>query len=395
VTAYVAHAEGGTNGNTVGVGDTGSGTPTTVGSIGTGATFTYSSTGGCRRGGAGLCYAYSTGGTAALTYRGWNVNAGASAGAAPFRVYIDPADFTGATVIILRGLDTAGSSQRWRLILTGGAVSLRDSANNAASGATSGVLSSGTRYRVEGYVAGSTPGTYRLLVYVGDSLTATFDSGALTGGSFGGVVQQVRIGIGSSSASQAGKVDDVAVGEPGDALFGPSRTPGAAALAADAALTGAARVRVRGTSGPAGGGTLAGSGRVRTRGTAALAGAAALTGVGRQRVRAAAGLAGTGAGTGGARLRVRCSGALAGAGLLVGAPVESATVQGAADLAAAGSMLGAPGITVRAAASWAALATATLIPHIRGETARRVGVVTDRGTGVATPRRATVPTARG
>jgi hypothetical protein len=366
VTARYATAEGGVAGATVGVGDTGSGTPFDAGTIGTGGAFTYSSTGGCRRGGAGQCYAYSVGGTSALARRSWNVNAGNSAAAAPYRAYIDPADFSGATVIIARGMDSAANTQRWRLILTGSAVSLRKADNTAAGGtATSGVLSSGTRYRAEWSAAGSTTGAYRLIVYVGESTTAFYDSGAGTA-DFGGTVQSVHVGIAASATSQSGKIDDFMAGDPGDAAFGPAVPTGQLAVSGTGTLAGTGRAVVRGAGALSGAATLGVTGRGVARGAAALAGSGALAGAGRVRVNGGAALAGAGVFSAAGRVGVNGATTLAGSGAL--AAVGRVSVNGAGALAAGGVLAAAGSVTVRAAAAFLAGASAALagVAQVRG-----------------------------
>lgn len=228
MTTQTASAETGSNGATVATGDTGTPAWDAV-SIGTGAALTYSNTGGCKRG--SLCYSFSSAGTSSTAYGEWNVNAGASAAVQYHRTYIDPADFTSVPVLA-RGMDSAGSTQRWRLAWTGTAVQLRDSANSTVF--TSSTLSSGTRYRVEWRVAGSTTGAVQLIVYVGESATTFYDSGASTG-NFGGVIQRIRMGIGAGQTSVAGKCDDF--GWSDTAALGPVGTfpPEAAfTIAADA-----------------------------------------------------------------------------------------------------------------------------------------------------------------
>lgn len=433
MTARYATADGGVAGATVGVGDTGSGTPFDAGTIGTGGAFTYSSTGGCRRGGAGQCYAYSVGGTSALARRSWNVNSGNSAAAAPYRAYIDPADFSGATVIIARGMDSAGNTQRWRLILTGSAVSLRKADNTAAGGtATSGALSSGTRYRAEWSVAGSTTGAYRLIVYVGESTTAFYDSGAGTA-DFGGTVQSVHVGIAASATSQSGKVDDFMAGDPGDSAFGPAVPTGQLTVSASGTLVDAGRVVVRGVGALAGSGVLAAAGSAVVRGAAGLSAAGTLSAAGSVRVNAAAALAAASTLTGVGRVGVNGAGALAAAGVLAaaasvvvrasgafladasavlagtvqarGAAVWSAeslavlesstpTVTGAADWSASSVAALAGARVARGAASWSATAAATLVPTVAHRARRRSSTPAARDSGDATARRESAPTPR-
>lgn len=211
---YTASGELGSTGATVSASD--SGTPAwTVVTLGSGATFTYSSTGGCKRG--TNCYAWSTGVTSVNAFVAWTINGGASTTAQTYRMYIDPADMTGAPVIA-RGMDSGGVNQCWRLIYTGGTVVLRD--NPQVVQATSSALSGGTRYRVEWSVVGTTTGAARLLVYVGESLTPTYDSGVVSGNWFA-AIQQVRFGAGAAGASIAGKIDDVAVDDSSGVFIGP------------------------------------------------------------------------------------------------------------------------------------------------------------------------------
>lgn len=228
MTTNVATAESGTNGNTVATTDTGSPAWDAV-SIGAGGTFTYANTGGCLRG--SLCYAYSLGATAGNSYVEWNVNAGGATSVQYHRLYLDPADFSGAP-ILARGLDSTGATQRWRLVYSAGTVVLRDSANSVVF--TSSALTSGTRYRVEWQVEGTATGAVRLLVYVGESGTATYDSGASTG-NFGGNIQRVRFGQASSGSSVSGKFDDAGWSDTA-ALGAAVHTSGTVALVAPVLL---------------------------------------------------------------------------------------------------------------------------------------------------------------
>lgn len=201
MTTQTASAETGSNGASVATGDTG--TPAWDAILsGTGSAFTYTTTGGCKRG--SLCYAFSVSTTSTTAGGEWNVNAGAAATAQWQRMYIDPADMSGAPVLA-RGMDSGGTNQRWRLVFSASTVVLRRADNTVTF--TSSALSSGTRYRVEWEVAGSTTGACRLLVYVGESTTATYDSGASTD-NFGGVIQRIRMGIGAGQTSVSGKCDD-------------------------------------------------------------------------------------------------------------------------------------------------------------------------------------------
>jgi hypothetical protein len=243
MTTNTATAESGSNGATVSTGDAGTPAWDAV-PIGASCTFTYSSAGGCIRG--ALCYAYSVGVTSATTYAEWNVNAGASTATQYQCLYLDPADFSGAP-LLARGMDSAGSTQRWRLVYSAGTVILRDSGN--ATIATSSSLSSGTRYRVEWQVQGTTTGAARLFVYVGESTTATYDSGAQSG-NFGGAIQRVRVGQGAAATSVSGKVDDF--GWSDSAALGPAvKTSGAIAMTMPIGATAAGSASSSGATGSA------------------------------------------------------------------------------------------------------------------------------------------------
>lgn len=229
MTVNTATAETGSNGASVSTGDTGTPAWNAILS-GTGSAFTYSNTGGCKSG--TLCYAFSVGGTGATAGGEWTVNAGGSTSTQFHRLYIDPADMSGAPVIA-RGMDTLGNTQRWRLVYSAGTVVLRDSANNVVF--TSSSLSSGTRYRVEWSVQGTTTGACQLQVFVGESTSTFYDSGASTG-NFGGNIQKVRLGIGASQSSVSGKADEF--GWSDTAALGPITT---SATPAEAAWTLAAQ----------------------------------------------------------------------------------------------------------------------------------------------------------
>src|SRR5215467_4779564 len=133
MTVNTANAETGVNGNSVSTSDTGSPAWNAILS-GTGSAFTYSNTGGCKNG--TLCYSFSVGVSSVTAGGEWNVNAGASAATQFHRMYIDPADFSGAPVIA-RGMDTTGGTQRWRLIFSSSTIVLRNAANNVVFTSTS------------------------------------------------------------------------------------------------------------------------------------------------------------------------------------------------------------------------------------------------------------------
>jgi hypothetical protein len=320
MTTNVADAESGSNGATVSTSDSGSPAWDAV-AIGTGATLTYSSTGGCKRG--SRCYAFSVGGTSANAYAEWNVNAGAATTTQYQRGYIDPADFSGAP-LLARGMDSAGSTQRWRLVYSGGTVLLRDSGN--ATIATSSSLSSGTRYRVEWQVQGTTTGAARLFVYVGESTTPTYDSLAQTG-NFGGAIQRVRAGQGAAATSVSGKFDDF--GWSDTAAIGPAVRTGASALSATGTLTAAGAASAGGKTGAAalsGTGTLTAAARRGRFGASALSGTGTLTAAARRGRFGASVLSGTGT--------------LAAAGLR--RRFGAAALSAASTLTAAGAALPAP-----------------------------------------------------
>lgn len=208
MTLRLATAEEGSNGADVpasGVWDTGS--------LISGGTFRYSNTGGCKRG--NLVYSWTVGAIAGTSRRGWNVNAGNTSTAQWVRGYIDPADFTGGS-IVARGMDSLGTTQRWRISLISGTLSFRRADNNtAASGAAAFALSNGTRYRFAVKYEGSTTGVGRLIVYVGDSTTPAFDSGDFTD-NFGGTIQTVFIGQATSGSNLSGRIDDFAHSDAGE-----------------------------------------------------------------------------------------------------------------------------------------------------------------------------------
>jgi hypothetical protein len=227
--------EGGSNGTTINTTDTGSGTAFDSQQDGTGTTCTYSNTGGCKRG--TLCMSWTSSATVSAVSRRWNINAGNTAATQYYGCYMDPADFAhSVNNVLMRGTDTA-FTQRWRLLLT---TSNTVQFTNAANGtvATSTALSNGTRYRIRLEVAGSTSGAARLRIYVGDSASTFYDSGALSD-NFGGTIQRLAFGQAVSLANTAGKLDDLA--------YSDTAEPGPSTVSAVVTLTGASTLTTAGT----------------------------------------------------------------------------------------------------------------------------------------------------
>lgn len=182
------------------------------------------------------CMSFSLGATSGPERRGWVVNAGASAATQFYRLYLDPADVTGV-IFPLRGMNDTSSAQRFRVNLTSaGVVTFRDNANTTIW--TSTALTSGTLWRIECAVGGSTSAAGRIWVYSGDSTIAAQDSGDLTGVNFGGPIQSVWWGHGASSANVAGKITKV--GWSDTAPLGPATTTPIPLIAHQASLPWAA-----------------------------------------------------------------------------------------------------------------------------------------------------------
>jgi hypothetical protein len=422
-------AEGGSNGTTINTSDTGSGTAFDSQQDGTGTTCTYSSTGGCKRG--SLVMSWTSNATVSSVSRRWNVNAGNTAATQYYGCYLDPGDFAHAVNnVLMRGTDTA-FTQRWRLLLD---TSNHVVFNNAANGtvATSTALTNGTRYRVRLEVAGSTTGAARLRIYVGDSASTFYDSGALSD-NFGGTIQRLAFGQAVSLANTAGKLDDLAYSDTAEP--GPSTVSAVVALTCASTLTAAGIVQRRAaiTLTPAAALTVAGI-AVR-RAAVTLAGAAVLTTAAVPVRRAAVALTPAAALAAAGTVQRRAAVALAAGTVLTAAatPVRRATVdlassvqlgagatrvaRGAVDLAAL-LELAAAGIvqrrgavqlgadvdmlatltaahsTISAALALAASVQLTAAAHVVHRTARPAGAPTVRPSTVGTARPATVATAR-
>lgn len=200
--------EGGTDGVTVTTGNSGggSGDAFTDFTDTAGGTFVYSAAGAIY---GSLCCAFSLGATSGSMRRGWAVNAGATSASQYIRIYLDPADFTGA-VSPVRGMDTTGATQRWRFQLDAATrlITFRDSTN--ATIWTSTALTAGVKYRIEARVAGSATGTGRFKIFSGDKDNPLQDSGELSSINFGGVIQKIFFGQCAAATSVAGKLDAIA-----------------------------------------------------------------------------------------------------------------------------------------------------------------------------------------
>lgn len=171
-----------------------------------GATFTYSNTGAIH---GALCGAFTVAGTSGTARRGWAVNAGATAAPQWIRMYLDPADFT--TVVAntpVRGMDSAGTTQRWRIQLQAGVITLRDSANSTIW--TSTGLSNGVKYRTEIRIAGSATGSSRIKIFTGENDSPAQDSGEIASSNFGGAIQRIYFGQCAATTNTFGKLDSIA-----------------------------------------------------------------------------------------------------------------------------------------------------------------------------------------
>lgn len=199
--------DGGTDGVTITTGNSGgaSGDAFTDFTDTAGGTFVYSTAGAIH---GSLCTAFSLGVTSGSMRRGWAVNAGALTTPQFYRCYLDPADFTGA-VSPLRGMDTTSATQRWRVQLDGTTriLTFRDSANTSLYASTA--LTAGVKYRVEVRVEGSTTGTSRVKIFIGEKDNPVQDSGELALANFGGVIQKIFFGQCAAATNVAGKLDSI------------------------------------------------------------------------------------------------------------------------------------------------------------------------------------------
>jgi hypothetical protein len=105
-------------------------------------------------------------------------------------------------------MDSAGTTQRWRIQLQANVITFRDSAN--ATIWTSTALTNGIKYRVEIKVAGSTTGASRIKVFNGESDRAVQDSGEIASSNFGGAIQRIYFGQCAATTNVFGKLDSIA-----------------------------------------------------------------------------------------------------------------------------------------------------------------------------------------
>lgn len=199
--------EGGTDGVTITTGNSGgaSGDAFTDFTDTAGGTFVYSATGAIY---GSLCASFSLGATSGSMRRGWAVNAGATSASQYIRLYLDPADFTGA-VSPVRGMDVTSATQRWRFQLDGTTriITFRDSTNVTIW--TSTALTAGVKYRIEARVEGSATGGARFKIFVGDKDNPVQDSGELSSINFGGAIQRIYFGQCAAATNVAGKMDAI------------------------------------------------------------------------------------------------------------------------------------------------------------------------------------------
>ncbi|MGW5556857.1 hypothetical protein ACWER9_06495 [Micromonospora sp. NPDC003944] len=161
------------------------------------------------------------GATGGAQRRGWSVNAGDSAAVQHFRFYLDPVSVVG-TVSPLRGMNLTSSGQRFRVQVTSaGVLTLQNNANTTIW--TSSALSTGTQWRVEVSVGGSTSATGRVRIYAGDATSTSQDSGDLAGQNFGGPIREVWFGQTAAATNVALTLDDC--GWSDTALLGPAPPP--------------------------------------------------------------------------------------------------------------------------------------------------------------------------
>jgi hypothetical protein len=405
----------GTAGATPTISDSGVGTAFSAVTIGSGASLTYSSSGGCRRPSGGNCLAYATVASAACL-GSWGTTSGVNPSnttAVQFmRMYLDPADFgTAGNTIMARGMDTGNTNQRWRWHHTTTHTLVFQRGDGTAI-FTSSALTAGVRYRVEWSVVGTTTGAYRLQIFVGDSLTAAQDSGALTD-NFAGTIQRIVWGQATAAANASGKLEGI--GWSDAAALGPDTVSGIAvgagtvtgaiaghpivhgAVVGAATVTGVAPGRAVVHGSAAGSAVVAGavSSRIAVHGT--VSGSAAVAGAVSGRVV----VHGTSAGA------VDVTGSISATGVAVGAVVGSATVTGSAAgvVQVVGSAAGTADVTgavngdpfepsVSGEVIGSATVTGTLSAVIIHRARRRTGDPADRLVGAGTSRRTASATSR-
>ena len=202
------NAEGGTNGNTVTATDTGSGDQWSVATPGTGGTLAYDTT---HAGHGTKAIKIATGGTATTSYTAWT-----GLGYATLFARVS-AYFTAqptASAILMRGM--ASTSQRFRVTVesTDGKIRLRDQANTQLAVSTNAAQNNAF-LRVSLKVVSGTSAAWILSIYNSpDSTTATETLSGSAGNFLAGNFDEIRYGIGASTASVVAYwLDDMAVND--------------------------------------------------------------------------------------------------------------------------------------------------------------------------------------
>lgn len=203
MTSITWSAEGGTDGTAISTANSGgaSGTAFDTCQRGTNATNEFDS---AQFANGALSALIATGATSTTAYNRWNaaITALWASGLTTHygRIYFRLSALPAASRVIAEFLDTTAATHRADIqILAAGQVRLR----NAASGTvatTTAVVSTGTWYRLEYRIDGSTTGAYELHLYALNSTTSIED---IVGGTanFGGTIGAVSYGYVSNGAS--------------------------------------------------------------------------------------------------------------------------------------------------------------------------------------------------
>lgn len=137
------------------------------------------------------------GATSSTARRGWSVPTAATT--QYVRFYFDPGQVVAPLAVACRGMDDTSATQRFRLCITSSGVFVTNNANTTVWN-SSATLNSGTTYRVEMMIQGSTTGQYQVKIFLDETTAVVEDSGVRTS-NFGGPIQSVWYGAAASSTN--------------------------------------------------------------------------------------------------------------------------------------------------------------------------------------------------